>query len=216
MNEESKNITVGFATLIVFLLAGAFSFSGGQINASTGFTIKGTFNQIDGLTQGDDVRMGGIKIGEISSMNLGEQYTAIVTMRITTAVKIPIDTSAAIHTDGLFGSKFIELEPGSDVRISGITIGTVTDTTLDPKDFDAVVSMTIKPDVKLPINTIASIASGGLIGGKYVRLKPGGAKDFIADGGAIEKTEDFTSLEDQVGEIIFLATGGENAKDGAK
>ncbi len=114
MNEESKNITVGFATLIVLLLAGAFSFSGGQINASTGFTIKGTFNQIDGLTQGDDVRMGGIKIGEISSMNLGEQYTAIVTMRITTAVKIPIDTSAAIHTDGLFGSKFIELEPGGD------------------------------------------------------------------------------------------------------
>jgi len=114
MNEESKNITVGFATLIVLLLAGAFSFGGGQINASTGVTIKGTFNQIDGLKQGDDVRMGGIKIGEISSMILGEQYTAIVTMQITTAVKIPIDTSAAIHTDGLFGSKFIELEPGGD------------------------------------------------------------------------------------------------------
>ncbi len=113
-------------------------------------------------------------------------------------------------------SKIGGLIPGSDVRISGITIGTVTDTTLDPEDFDAVVSMTIKPDVKLPMNTIASIASGGLIGGKYVRLIPGGTKDFIADGGAIELTEDFKSLEDQVGEIIFLATGGENAKDGAK
>lgn len=43
-----------------------------------------------------------------------------------------------------------------------------------------------------------------------------GGKDFIAEGGAIERTEDFKSLEDQVGEIIFLATGGENAKDGAK
>lgn len=104
------------------------------------------------------------------------------------------------------------MNPGSDVRISGINVGTVSETTLDPETFDAVVVMTIKPSVRLPKDTIATIASGGLIGGKYVRLKPGNSKDLISEGGVIEKTEDFKSLEDQVGEIIFLATGGDDSK----
>ncbi|MBT5013921.1 MAG: outer membrane lipid asymmetry maintenance protein MlaD, partial [Rhodospirillaceae bacterium] len=56
---------------------------------------------------------------------------------------------------------------------------------------------------------VASIASEGMLGGKYVRLEPGVEKTYIEDGGSITKTKDFRSLEDQVGEIIFLATGGD-------
>ncbi len=100
------------------------------------------------------------------------------------------------------------LNKGGDVRISGIKVGTVTEQGLDPETFDAVVKMSISSDVKLPVDTVASIASDGMMGGKYVRLEPGGEKAFIADGGMITKTKDFRSLEDQVGEIIFLATGG--------
>lgn len=44
--------------------------------------------------------------------------------------------------------------------------------------------------------------------GKYVSLEPGRAKTTIEAGGKILKTRDFRSLEDQVGGIIFLATGG--------
>ena len=100
------------------------------------------------------------------------------------------------------------LAKGSDVRISGIKVGTVLDHRLDPKTFDAVVTMSIADNVKLPTDTVATIASEGLLGGKYVRLEPGTATDRLAAGGAIAKTRDFRSLEDQVGEIIFLATGG--------
>lgn len=100
------------------------------------------------------------------------------------------------------------LSAGSDVRINGIKVGTVKARGLDPQTFDAVVTMSIQPDVKLPTDTVAVIASEGILGGKYVRLKPGQAKDAIAPGGKVGKTEDFKSLEDQVGEIIFLATGG--------
>jgi phospholipid/cholesterol/gamma-HCH transport system substrate-binding protein len=106
------------------------------------------------------------------------------------------------------------LNEGSDVRISGIKVGTVIDHELDPESYDARVRMTITREVKLPVDTVASIASEGLLGGKYVRLEPGTDKSFIKDGGTITKTKDFRSLEDQVGEIIFLATGG--AGGGAK
>jgi len=101
------------------------------------------------------------------------------------------------------------LTTGSDVRISGIKVGTVKSSTLDAETFDAVVTMSIRPDVKLPADTVASIGSEGIVGGKYVRIEPGNSKEFISTGGAITETRDFRSLEDQVGEIIFLATGGD-------
>ena len=100
------------------------------------------------------------------------------------------------------------LTTGSDVRINGIKVGTVTNARLDPETFDAVLEMSIKPDIKLPTDTIAAIGSEGIVGGKYVRITPGSAKEIISDNGSISETKDFRSLEDQVGEIIFLATGG--------
>ena len=105
------------------------------------------------------------------------------------------------------------LERGSDVRISGIDVGTVTGQTLDPKTFQAQVVMSIEPGVQLPADTEASIVSDGLLGGKYVNLAPGRASERIAAGGVIAKTRDYQSLEDLVGQIIFLATNtGEQGK----
>ena len=100
------------------------------------------------------------------------------------------------------------LTAGSDVRISGIKVGTVISAQLDRETYDAVVKMSIAPDVKLPIDTSAAIGSEGIVGGKYIRLEPGQAEETIAPNHTITKTKDFRSLEDQVGEIIFLATGG--------
>jgi phospholipid/cholesterol/gamma-HCH transport system substrate-binding protein len=99
------------------------------------------------------------------------------------------------------------LAVGSDVRISGIKVGSVVDRTLDPKTYAAIVSMMIDGSVSLPEGTIASIASEGPLGGRYVRLEPGTSDRSIPAGGIIKDTRGFRSLEDQVGEIIFLATG---------
>ena len=105
------------------------------------------------------------------------------------------------------------LQKGSDVRISGINVGTVVSSGLDPETYDAVIILSIEPSIKLPKDTVAMIASEGMIGGKYVRLRPGSSKSYIKPGGSISKTEDFKSLEDQVGEIIFLATSGDDNKN---
>ena len=48
------------------------------------------------------------------------------------------------------------------------------------------------------------------MGDKYIALEAGNSDEFLAPGGQITRTKDFRSLEDQVGEIIFLATGGED------
>jgi phospholipid/cholesterol/gamma-HCH transport system substrate-binding protein len=103
------------------------------------------------------------------------------------------------------------LERGSDVRISGIDIGTVTAQTLNPETFQAQVVMSIEPGIVLPADTEATIVSDGLLGGKYVNLVPGRSTDRIAPGGSIARTRDYQSLEDLVGQIIFLATNSGEA-----
>lgn len=100
------------------------------------------------------------------------------------------------------------LTSGSDVRINGIKVGTVRNLQLDPNTYDAIVSMSIRPDVMIPQDSVATIGSSGIVGGKFISIQPGGAKEAVATGGRIARTKDFKSLEDQVGEIIFLATGG--------
>lgn len=105
------------------------------------------------------------------------------------------------------------LTVGSDVQVSGIKVGTVRDVTLDPNTFDAVVVMNIDSRVKVPEDTVAAVDSIGLLGGKYVRLVPGLSKTMLPEGGTIADTLDYKSLEDQVGEIIFLAT---SPTDGGK
>lgn len=98
------------------------------------------------------------------------------------------------------------LSAGSDVQISGVKVGTVSGARLDPETYDAIVTLSINEGVRLPEDTIASIDSQGILGGKYVRLEPGQASTHIEPGGRITNTRAYRSLEDQVGEIIFLAT----------
>lgn len=98
------------------------------------------------------------------------------------------------------------LERGSDVRISGVKVGTVVERNLDPQTFEAVVRFTVRDDIRLPTDTEAGITSEGLLGGKYLRLFPGKAPERLDAGGQLARTRDFQTLEDTVSEIIFLAT----------
>lgn len=97
------------------------------------------------------------------------------------------------------------LESGADVRISGIKVGSVTGLRLTD-DYAADITMTIRDNVKLPKDTTATVASDGLMGGKFLLLEPGRAKEKLNDGDKITKTKDFKSLEDMIGDVIFLAT----------
>lgn len=107
------------------------------------------------------------------------------------------------------------LDTGADVRINGIKVGTVTSQTLDPLSYNAVVKMTIASDIRLPADTVATISAEGLLGGKYVKLIPGRAGERLADGAVLAKTKDYKSIEEMVGELIFLATADSPAKPAA-
>lgn len=98
---------------------------------------------------------------------------------------------------------------GSDVRLSGIKVGTVTGQELDPATFRAQVLMAISPEVELPEDSSAKITSEGLLGGNYISLLPGGSPDVLVDGDEIEFTQGSIDLLGLIGQAIFSATGAE-------
>ena len=72
------------------------------------------------------------------------------------------------------------LQRGSDVRISGIKVGTVVDQTLDPATYRAEVRFTMREDVEVPADSSVAVVSDGLLGGKYLSLVPGGDVEMLA------------------------------------
>ncbi|MEX0760038.1 MAG: outer membrane lipid asymmetry maintenance protein MlaD [Tistlia sp.] len=92
---------------------------------------------------------------------------------------------------------------GSEVRMSGIKIGTVSGQSLDSQTFDAIIRMNIDQNVELPSDTSARIVPDGLLGSNYVELQPGGSLENIADGGSIARTQGAINVIDLVGRFIF-------------
>lgn len=98
------------------------------------------------------------------------------------------------------------LTVGGDVRVGGVKVGSVTAQSIDPVEYLAVVSMTIRADIDLPADSVASVSSEGLLGGKYIRIEPGASEARLAETGVFETTKDIISLEEMLGKVIFLVT----------
>ncbi len=117
MSEESRHSIVGFVALLALLVLGVLSFATTTTEKTAGFDITADFDRVDGLTVGDEVLMSGIKIGEVTRMILTESFRARLTLNIDDGVELPSDSDARILTNGLFGSKFIEVNPGAEEEI---------------------------------------------------------------------------------------------------
>ena len=105
------------------------------------------------------------------------------------------------------------LNVGADVMINGIKIGTVVGLHLDTENYDAEIKMSIASDVKLPKDSAAMISSNGLMGNKFIKIDPGKSKEVLVDGDTISNTKDFKTLEDMVGEVIFMVTGNDDKEE---
>lgn len=83
---------------------------------------------------------------------------------------------------------------GTDVRLAGVKVGTITKMSLNPSTYFADVSISVDQTVQLPSDTAILISSEGLLGGNFVELVPGGAEDVLAAGDQIEDTQGSVSL----------------------
>ena len=83
---------------------------------------------------------------------------------------------------------------GTDVRMSGVKIGTVTAMFLNPETYRADTVLTLLNVVPVPNDSSAVVASEGLLGGNFIEIMPGGSMDMFADGAEIVDTQGAVSL----------------------
>ncbi len=103
------------------------------------------------------------------------------------------------------------LKPRSAVSIAGVTVGRVSSIVVDPITFEAVVEMNIDGRYnEVPVDSSAGIYTAGLLGEKYVGIGPGGAPDYLEDGGEIRLTQSSIVLEKLISQFLFSQSDKED------
>lgn len=105
------------------------------------------------------------------------------------------------------------LANGSDVRMSGIKVGTVVSQHLDQDTFKAVVSLNLDQNIKIPDDSSAKITSESLLGGNYLSIAPGGSETPLENGSEIMFTQGSVDLMGLIGQAVFSTGNGEKKSD---
>jgi len=96
---------------------------------------------------------------------------------------------------------------GTDVRLAGVKIGTVTDIQLDPQTFRALTTFNVLDGIALPDDSAVVISSEGLLGGNFVEILPGGSPFNFEAGDEIEDTQSSVSL---ISLLLKFVSGGDD------
>lgn len=91
---------------------------------------------------------------------------------------------------------------GTDVRLAGVKIGSITGLTLNPETFRADATLAIRSGVELPDDSSVLIASEGLLGGNFVEIQPGGSAFNFEPGAEIDNTQGAISLIELLSKFV--------------
>ena len=83
---------------------------------------------------------------------------------------------------------------GTDVRLAGVKIGSVTGVTLNPETYRADTTVSVINGIEIPDDSAIVVSSEGLLGGNFVEIIPGGSPFFYEAGAVIEDTQGAVSL----------------------
>jgi|TARA_Y100001956_G_C4025889_1_gene144022 phospholipid/cholesterol/gamma-HCH transport system substrate-binding protein len=119
-------------------------------------------------------------------------------------------TGFTVQSDGYpLSASFRSLEGisvGTDVRLAGVKIGTVTDIELNPQTFRADTEFLLKDGIDIPDDSAVVISSEGLLGGNFVEIVPGGSPFNFEPGSEIEDTQGSVSL---ISLLMKFVSGGD-------
>lgn len=115
MNTTAQSIRVGlffiFGVALIYVMWDTLD-NRGATSRNT-YTLRADFKDLRTLKSGDEVRMAGVRIGNVSSVGL-DGSRAYAKMRIEQSFRIPADSVATINTVGLLGNNYISITPGTD------------------------------------------------------------------------------------------------------
>lgn len=119
MESSHRDIIVGLFVMLGLAAIAYLSLQVGGIsyNGPGGFELIATFDEIGGLTPRAPVVISGVKVGQVTAIDLDEDLRAAVVLDVRPDLELSIDTSASIRTSGLLGNQFVALEPGGEIDL---------------------------------------------------------------------------------------------------
>lgn len=96
---------------------------------------------------------------------------------------------------------------GTDVRLAGVKIGTVTDVTLNPETYRADTVFSVVNGVQIPDDSAVVVSSEGLLGGNFVEIVPGGSVFYFEQGDEFSDTQGAVSL---ISLLLKFVGGGDD------
>jgi phospholipid/cholesterol/gamma-HCH transport system substrate-binding protein len=141
-----------------------------------------------------------------------EQWTETGIGALVLAAAASFLVYALAHAGGFGGAhgyevsaKFGEvgaLAPGSDVRVAGVKVGTVSRIDLDPKTYMAKASMIIDSNIQLPTDSTVKITQDSLLGGEHLAIEPGGSLDNMKAGSQFQNVQGAVDLFGLIGQVL--------------
>ena len=92
---------------------------------------------------------------------------------------------------------------GTDVRLAGIKIGTVTAQSLNAENYMARLELTLDPKISLSDDTAAKVTSEGLLGAKFIAMEPGGSETKLAEGSLMTLTQGAVDIWSLISSAMF-------------
>ena len=122
MASSAAETLIGAAVLAAaagFLVYGAQTADLGPKGGDR-YELKAAFRKVEGVSVGADVKVAGVKVGSVSSLDLDPKtYQAVAMLSIESRIKLPDDSDAAVQTEGLLGGTYVAITPGgSDLMLA--------------------------------------------------------------------------------------------------
>lgn len=110
---------MGRVARVVWALVGVVALVGGGLGvreflSPDGYPLVAEFDDVGDLVERHSVQIADVRIGEVTSIDLTDDFRARVTMRVNDGIDVPAGTTAVLRTTSLLGEKFIELRPPSE------------------------------------------------------------------------------------------------------
>lgn len=116
--------------------------------------------------------------------------------------EVPFLSRASTYSIQAVFDNVAGVKKGGAVQIAGVVVGEVAGIHLG-EDETAVVELTISKEIKVPVDSIASVKSQGIIGDKYIQLSLGGDDENLEQGGTIVDTESSVDIESLISKFAF-------------
>jgi phospholipid/cholesterol/gamma-HCH transport system substrate-binding protein len=110
--RELTEIGGGFLVLACLVWFATGAFVSRPVGSDLGYNLTARFGQVDGLVVGDPVRAAGLQVGVVTDLQLDANNRPVAVLALAPNVALTRDASAAIRTQGLFGGKYVEVDPG--------------------------------------------------------------------------------------------------------